>query len=73
MLSRMKKEIAIMVMIKHKFVVQIREVIASNTKIFIVLEYLSNGTLLNKVMKEGKFSEVEPVLYEPSTSPINLA
>ena len=44
--NQIKKEISIMKMIKHKYVIGMIEVLASKTKIFIVLELVSCTCLL---------------------------
>mmetsp|Transcript_83543 Transcript_83543/g.202598 ORF Transcript_83543/g.202598 Transcript_83543/m.202598 type:complete len:448 (-) Transcript_83543:90-1433(-) len=55
--SSVKKEISIMKMIKHKHVVKLYEVLASRTKIFIVLELITGGELFDKIVAEGRFNE----------------
>lgn len=55
--NQIKKEISIMKMVRHKFVVGMKEVLASRTKIFIVLELVTGGELFDKIVSEGKFSE----------------
>jgi len=55
--SSVKKEISIMKMIKHRHVVQLLEVLASKTKIFIVLELITGGELFDKIVSEGRLSE----------------
>jgi len=57
MTNQIKKEIAIMKMVKHKNVVSLREVLASRTKIFIVLEFVTGGELFDKIVEAGKFDE----------------
>ena len=54
---QIKKEITIMKMIRHKNVVAVKDVFATATKIFIVLELVDGGELFNKISKEGKISE----------------
>jgi len=55
--AQIRKEISIMKMIRHDFVVQLREVLASKTKIFIVLELITGGELFDKIITEGRFQE----------------
>ena len=43
------KEVALMKMIKHPNVVRLIEVLASNSKIFIVLELIKSGDLFKKI------------------------
>ena len=60
--AQIKKEISIMKMVRHKYVVGMKEVLASKTKIFIVLELVTGGELFDKIVSEGKLAE-EPALY----------
>ncbi|KAJ0399437.1 hypothetical protein P43SY_005376 [Pythium insidiosum] len=55
--AQIKKEISIMKMVRHKHVVVLKEVLASRTKIFIVLELITGGELFDKIVSEGRFSE----------------
>lgn len=40
-------------MIKHPNVVELKEVLASKSKIFVILEYIKGGNLADYIMKEG--------------------
>jgi serine/threonine protein kinase len=53
--SQVKKEISIMKLIAHRTVVRLKEVLASKTKIFIVLELVTGGELFDKIVDAGKF------------------
>lgn len=55
--AQIKKEISIMKMVRHKYVVGMKEVLASRTKIFIVLELVTGGELFDKIVSQGRFSE----------------
>lgn len=55
--AQIKKEISIMKMVRHKHVVALKEVLASRTKIFIVLELIAGGELFDKIVSEGRFNE----------------
>lgn len=55
--NQIKKEISIMKMVRHKYIVGMKEVLASRTKIFIVLELVTGGELFDKIVSEGKFPE----------------
>ena len=55
--AQIKKEISIMKMVKHDHVVSLIEVLASRTKIFIVLELITGGELFDKIVAEGRFNE----------------
>ncbi|CAM8955677.1 unnamed protein product [Rhodiola kirilowii] len=54
-----EKEITTMKLIKHPNVIRLLEVLASRTKIFIVLEYASGGDLFDKIANEGRLKEDE--------------
>lgn len=53
--AQIKKEISIMKLVKHPNVVQLKEVLASRTKIFIVIEFIAGGELFDKIVEAGKF------------------
>ncbi|KAL7121659.1 hypothetical protein ACP275_02G194300 [Erythranthe tilingii] len=56
-IEQIKREISTMKMIKHPNVVNLFEVMASKTKIYIVLEYVDGGELFDKIAKYGKLKE----------------
>lgn len=43
--------------------VVLREVLASRTKIFIVLELVTGGELFDKIVSEGRFNEATARFY----------
>ncbi|KAG2327332.1 hypothetical protein Bca4012_036340 [Brassica carinata] len=57
MSEQIRREIANMKLIKHPNVVQLYEVMASKTKIFIILEYVTGGELFDKIIKDGRMKE----------------
>lgn len=61
--NQIKKEISIMKMVKHKYIVGMVEVLASKTKIFIVLELITGGELFDKIVQVGKLSEEQARFY----------
>jgi serine/threonine protein kinase len=61
--EQIKKEISIMKLIKHPSVIQLLEVLASATTIYIVLELVTGGELFDKIISEGNFSESEARHY----------
>ena len=61
--NQIKKEISIMKMVKHKYVVGMIEVLASKSKIFIVLELVTGGELFDKIVRDGKLQEDQALFY----------
>ena len=61
--AQIKKEISIMKMISHKFVVNVKDVFATAAKIFIVLEFVGGGELFDKIATEGKLPEEKARFY----------
>ncbi|KAE8656929.1 CBL-interacting serine/threonine-protein kinase 16 [Hibiscus syriacus] len=56
LMEQIKREIAIMRMVRHPNVVELKEVMATKAKIFFVMEYVKGGELFAKVAK-GKLKE----------------
>ncbi|CDP08626.1 unnamed protein product [Coffea canephora] len=63
MVEQIKREISTMKLIKHPNVVSLIEVMASKTKIYIVLEYVDGGELFDKIAKYGRLKEDEARRY----------
>ena len=63
MSAQIKKEIYLMRMINHKNVIGIKDVFATTSKIFIVLELVEGGELYDKIVDEGRFSEEVAIMY----------
>lgn len=61
--AQIKKEISIMKMIDHRYVVKVKDVFATSAKIFIVLEFVGGGELFDKIANEGKLSEERARFY----------
>ncbi|CAN6210725.1 unnamed protein product [Urochloa humidicola] len=56
MVEQLRREISIMRMVRHPNVVGIREVLASRTRVFVVMEYAHGGELFAKVAR-GRLTE----------------
>nr|URY23017.1 CBL-interacting serine/threonine-protein kinase 25 [Nitraria billardierei] len=56
MMEQIKREISVMRLARHPNVVELKEVMATKTKIFFMMEYVKGGELFAKVAK-GKMSE----------------
>ncbi|XP_026385210.1 CBL-interacting serine/threonine-protein kinase 9-like [Papaver somniferum] len=63
MIQMIKREISTMKMIKHPNVIQLHEVMASKTKVYIVLEYVDGRELFDKIAHRGKLKEDEARSY----------
>jgi len=61
--EQIKKEISIMKVVKHHNVVGLKEVLASRTKIFIVLELITGGELFDKIVAQGRLDEASARSY----------
>ncbi|KAL3850544.1 hypothetical protein ACJIZ3_012426 [Penstemon smallii] len=55
-INQIKREISIMRLVRHPYIVHLYEVMATKTKIYFVIEYAKGGELFNKVAK-GKLKE----------------
>ncbi|CAH9078323.1 unnamed protein product [Cuscuta europaea] len=63
MADQIKREISIMKLVRHPYVVRLHEVIASRTKIYIILEFITGGELFDKIIHRGRLSEAESRRY----------
>ncbi|XP_010519151.1 PREDICTED: CBL-interacting serine/threonine-protein kinase 8 [Tarenaya hassleriana] len=63
MVDQIKREISIMKLVRHPYVVRLHEVLASRTKIYIILEYITGGELFDKIVRHGRLSEAEARKY----------
>ncbi|KAH9564135.1 hypothetical protein CY35_04G008500 [Sphagnum magellanicum] len=63
MVEQIKREISTMKLVKHPNIVQILEVLASKTKIYLVLEYVSGGELFSKILNQGRLREDQSRKY----------
>uniref|UniRef100_A0A6V7QVE3 non-specific serine/threonine protein kinase n=1 Tax=Ananas comosus var. bracteatus TaxID=296719 RepID=A0A6V7QVE3_ANACO len=60
---KIKREISIMKLVRHPHVVRLHEVLASRTKIYIILEFITGGELFDKIVHRGKLSEADSRRY----------
>ncbi|KAJ8431852.1 hypothetical protein Cgig2_023496 [Carnegiea gigantea] len=63
MVNQIKREISIMKIVRHPYIVRLHEVLASRTKIYIILEFIPGGELFDKIVHRGKLSERESRRY----------
>ncbi|KAG5555408.1 hypothetical protein RHGRI_012823 [Rhododendron griersonianum] len=57
--DQIKREIGTLKILKHPNVVRLHEVLASKTKIYMVLEYVTGGELFDRIASKGKLSEAQ--------------
>ncbi|CAN0575524.1 unnamed protein product, partial [Ectocarpus sp. 12 AP-2014] len=55
--SQVKREITTMKALHHPNIVSIKEVLMSNTHLYLVLEYAGGGELFTKIASQGKLPE----------------
>jgi serine/threonine protein kinase len=55
--AQLKREIAIMKLLKQDNIVELKEVLQSSKHIYIVLELVTGGELFDRIVKEHRFSE----------------
>uniref|UniRef100_A0A9I9CFG7 non-specific serine/threonine protein kinase n=1 Tax=Cucumis melo TaxID=3656 RepID=A0A9I9CFG7_CUCME len=60
---QIKREISTMKLIRHPNVIRMIEVMASKTKIYIVLEFVTGGELFDKIVSRGRMKEDETRKY----------
>jgi serine/threonine protein kinase len=63
MIGQIKREISTMKLIRHPNVIRMYEVMASKTKIYIVLEFVTGGELFDKISTKGRLKEEEARKY----------
>ena len=66
---KVKEEIAIMKHVKHPNVVNLHEVLASKTHVYIVLELVTGGELFDRIVTSGAWHGVEPGSCDSSPPP----
>ncbi|XP_030553060.1 CBL-interacting serine/threonine-protein kinase 24-like isoform X1 [Rhodamnia argentea] len=57
MVDQIRREISIMKIVRHPNIVRLHEVLASRTKIYIILEFVTGGELFDKIVHQGKLPE----------------
>lgn len=63
MIENLKKEVSILMVVDHPNIVNLKEVLASKTKIYLVLEYVSGGELWGIIREKTKLHEDESRKY----------
>lgn len=57
LMEQIKREISVMGLVKHPNIVELKEVMATKSKIFFIMEYVKGGELFSKLAKSGKLRE----------------
>jgi 5'-AMP-activated protein kinase catalytic alpha subunit len=63
MTKQIKREISVMRLVRHPNIVRLYEVMATKSKIYIVMEYVKGGELFNRVAQKKKLKEEEARKY----------
>eukprot|EP00252_Welwitschia_mirabilis_P021845 TRINITY_DN571_c1_g2_i1.p1 TRINITY_DN571_c1_g2~~TRINITY_DN571_c1_g2_i1.p1 ORF type:complete len:451 (-),score=83.75 TRINITY_DN571_c1_g2_i1:231-1583(-) len=63
MVDQIKREISVMKLVRHPNVVRLQEVLASRTKIYIILEFVTGGELFDKIVHQQRLTENESRKY----------
>lgn len=71
MMEQIKREISIMRLVRHPNVVALKEVLATKTKIFFIMEYVRGGELFAKVAKGRLKEEVARKYFQQLISAVD--
>ncbi|KAL5769009.1 hypothetical protein ACOSP7_015566 [Xanthoceras sorbifolium] len=63
MADQIKREISVMKIVRHPNIVRLHEVLASRTKIYIIIEFVTGGELFDKIVHQGRLTENESRRY----------
>ncbi|KAJ1379760.1 Serine/threonine-protein kinase, active site [Sesbania bispinosa] len=72
MMEQIKKEISVMKMVKHPNIVELHEVMASKSKIYIAMELVRGGELFNKVAKGRLKEDLARVYFQQLISAVDF-
>ena len=57
------KEISILKLVKHKYIVQLYEILQTAQHIFIIMEYCEGKEILDYILQKTKLTELESLKY----------
>ncbi|KAI4344273.1 hypothetical protein L6164_011519 [Bauhinia variegata] len=72
MMEQTKREISVMKMMKHPNIVQLHEVMASKSKIYIAMELVRGGELFNKIAKGRLREDVARFYFQQLISAVDF-
>ncbi|KAH7443923.1 hypothetical protein KP509_02G056100 [Ceratopteris richardii] len=61
--DQIKRTVSTMKLVKHPNIIELFEVMASKSKVYFVLEYVTGGALFSKIARDGKLSEGDARSY----------
>lgn len=57
LLEQIRREISVMGLVRHPHIVELKEVMATKSKVYFVMEYVNGGELFVKLSQQGKLTE----------------
>lgn len=72
MMEQIKREISVMKMVKHPHIVELHEVMASKSKIYIAMELVRGGELFNKIARGRLKEDLARVYFQQLISAIDF-
>ncbi|CAA6670249.1 unnamed protein product [Spirodela intermedia] len=63
MMEQVKREISVMKMVSHPNIVELHEVMATKTKIYLAMELVRGGELFSKISRHGRLKEDAARIY----------
>ncbi|OAY53606.1 CBL-interacting serine/threonine-protein kinase 5 [Manihot esculenta] len=72
MMEQIKREISVMRLVRHPNIVELKEVLATKSKIFFVMEYVRGGELFAKVAKGKLKEDVARKYFQQLTSAVDF-
>ena len=58
-IERVSREIHILKTVQHPHIAQLYEIIETNSKLYLIMEYASGGELFDYIVKHNKVSETK--------------
>jgi serine/threonine protein kinase len=58
-IARVSREITILKQIRHPHIVQLLDLIETDSHLYLIMEYASGGELFDYIVEKGRLSEIE--------------